>query len=155
MSGISLSVRCVFCRYFCGSVRSGSKFLRTLLSAEERDDDDEGEEGEEEEGEGHPAEEAAVEADFRFEHVPVALEVHGDDDEGQDPGHVELRHAIGRHLEAFAGIDFGDEVLEAPAVLAGAEEDEGQRAEGQQVVRDDEVFEVEDGRAFPEELDLR
>ena len=103
-------------------------FFRSLVAAPDGDEHDE---REEEEGEGHPAEEAGIEADFRFEHVPVALEVDGDDDEGQDPGHVELRHAIGRHFEALAGIDFGDEVLKAPAVLARAEKDEGQRTERQ------------------------
>ncbi len=122
-----------------------------FLPADQRETDDE---GEEEEGEGHPAEEAGVEAYFRFEHVIVPFEVDDDDDERQQVAEIELREGVRRDLQAFAGVDFRDEILEAPAVLRGTEEDEGQRAQRQHVVGDDEVFEVEDRGALAEHLEL-
>ena len=126
-------------------------FFRALLSADQREADDE---EEEEDGEGHPAEEAGVVADFRLEHVIVPLEVDRDDDERQQVAEVEFCKGVHRDLQTLAGIDFGQEVFEAPAVLRGTEEDEGQRAQRQHVVGDDEVFKIEDRGALAEHLEF-
>ena len=55
--------------------------------------------------------------------------------------------------EALAGVRFGDEVVPSPAAFVAAEEQEHHRAEGQQVVADDEVFQIEDHGAGAEGLD--
>lgn len=48
---------------------------------------------------------------------------------------------------AFAGVGFGDEVIPAPAVAAGTEEQVYQASQGQQVVGDKEVLQVLDSAA--------
>ena len=80
--------------------------------------------------------------------VDIPLQEH---DERQDIFDVQAQPL--REHEALAGVRFGDEVVPSPATLVTAEEQEHHRAEGQQVVADDEVFQIEDHGAGAEGLD--
>ena len=71
--------------------------------------------------------------------------------QGQDVGSVEAYPFGEGHT--FAGVCFFDEVIPAPAVTTGTESKVDQAAQGQQVVADEEVFQVEDAGAFAQRLE--
>ena len=83
--------------------------------------------------------------------VDIALHENEEHDERQDIFDVQAQPL--REHEALAGVRFGDEVVPSPAAFVAAEEQEHHRAEGQQVVADDEVFQIEDHGAGAEGLD--
>ena len=83
--------------------------------------------------------------------VDIPLHENEEHDERQDIFDVQAQPL--REHEALAGVRFGDEVVPSPAALVTAEEQEHHRAEGQQVVADDEVFQIEDHGAGAEGLD--
>jgi len=72
-------------------------------------------------------------------------------DERQDVGDIEADPL--REGDAFAGVGFFDEVVPAPAVAARAESEVDEAAEREEVVADEEVFEIEDARARAEGLE--
>lgn len=77
----------------------------------------------------------------RGEHIPVAFQVDDDDDERKDIGAVPAQ--VLRETESAPGVRLPDEGIPAPAVFARAEEDEGKASQGQEIVGDDKVFQIE------------
>ncbi len=59
-------------------------------------------------------------------------------DGGQDEAYINTRPL--REFHAFAGISFLNEVLPAPAIAAGTEQQVSQASQGKQVIGDDEVL---------------
>ena len=81
-----------------------------------------------------------------FKLVDEAEDEDEGDERGQDVAAIDAQCV--RELRAAAGVSFGEEVLPAPAEAVRTVEREGDAAKGQDQVRDEEVFEIENaGRA--------
>lgn len=74
----------------------------------------------------------------------INIAVNEDDyyDQRDDKGAVPTQSA--RKFEALSCVCFADEFVPAPSISCGAEEDIYQRAQRQQVVADNEVFQIKD-----------
>lgn len=85
------------------------------------------------------------------EQCVVPVDEDGEHDEREDVGDIEADPF--RERDAFAGVGFADEVVPSPSVAARAECEVDEAAERQEVVADEEVFEIEHARAGAERLE--
>ena len=83
--------------------------------------------------------------------VYIPLNEKKDQHAGQDV--LEIRLEPVGEAGSLPLIGFGDEIVPAPAPSVAAEGEEEQGAEGQQVIAEEEVFQIQHGGAFPERLE--
>lgn len=77
----------------------------------------------------------------------IPAEEHAEHHQRQNISQIGFGQGRFRHGESLAGVHLVDEAVVAPAHLGDAEEQIDQRAEGHQVIAQDEVLEIENRRA--------
>lgn len=86
------------------------------------------------------------------EFVIVALEIKEDDDGWHDITHIATD--LIREFQPVAAVGLVDEIRPAPAITTGAEKYKGKTAQWQQVVGNDEVFQIKNSCPFTQWLEI-
>ena len=84
---------------------------------------------------------------FIHEHVDISGDVERDEQQWESPDKVGPQ--FGGERNTRSGVGFLNEVIKAPAHSGYAEEDVTERAQGQKIIGEDEVFQVEDHGTGP------